>query len=603
MTIRGHYESVAQQPSGSIFGKCGASRKKYEAYIEYTVPSISRFTSGLEEWVDNWTIMSMSGAGPSQPANIENSSGIMLIDPHNPHAPPEEPHNITEQEVGEYREQDRYLPVRIHQAPLRILPLSTPWSVQIANVARIMKAAIPENAKIAKDAKECLQECVSELISFITSEAAEKCFMEKRKTIGGEDILYAMTSLGFDDYEATLKIYLAKLRQPLLLKAFIPRMKTITHTMTKSSTAILPNLTLALKSTRQVEQPPLRPAMNTSRAFPKVLRPLSLAQCRRMATQTPGPSGVGFGLSEEQAGIQGNLHERTLCLSQPSTIDPWSVPRGHVHSQARSQYGASQQYPWPIIKKAHGVGLLNTHIPEEYGGPGLGLVECALISEGGPAVEIVIVFSFINYPELAYGCTGIQTAIEANGLAQAPLIVAASEEIKKKYLGRMTEAPLVAAYGVVSVCPNLPTVRSHGIVLDRARGRFRCRQYQHQSSQKRGQVDLERNEDVVITNAGHANWFFVLARTDSSQPASRGMTGFVVDADSPGISLGKKEINMGQGGGLTCSDRQVTWVELLPSQNVIGAPGEGFKIAMSKYLKNKGQTEYHQLADAVLRGL
>jgi histone H3/H4 len=88
-----------------------------------------------------------------------------------------------------------------------------PWSVQIANVARIMKAAIPENAKIAKDAKECLQECVSELISFITSEAAEKCFMEKRKTIGGEDILYAMTSLGFDDYETTLKIYLAKLRQ------------------------------------------------------------------------------------------------------------------------------------------------------------------------------------------------------------------------------------------------------------------------------------------------------------------------------------------------------------------------------------------------------
>ncbi|CAE6498136.1 unnamed protein product [Rhizoctonia solani] len=137
--------------------------------------------------------MSISGAGPSQPTSGENPNGIMLIDPLNPHAPPEEPHNITEQEVGEYREQDRYLP--------------------IANVARIMKAAIPENAKIAKDAKECLQECVSELISFITSEAAEKCFMEKRKTIGGEDILYAMTSLGFDDYEATLKIYLAKLRQ------------------------------------------------------------------------------------------------------------------------------------------------------------------------------------------------------------------------------------------------------------------------------------------------------------------------------------------------------------------------------------------------------
>ncbi|KAF8488923.1 histone-fold-containing protein [Russula emetica] len=104
-----------------------------------------------------------------------------------------EPVPITEQEVGEYREQDRYLP--------------------IANVSRIMKNAVPPTAKIAKDAKECVQECVSEFISFITSEAAEKCQLEKRKTIGGEDILYAMVSLGFENYAETLKIHLAKLRQ------------------------------------------------------------------------------------------------------------------------------------------------------------------------------------------------------------------------------------------------------------------------------------------------------------------------------------------------------------------------------------------------------
>ncbi|KAF5380094.1 hypothetical protein D9615_006226 [Tricholomella constricta] len=104
-----------------------------------------------------------------------------------------EPAPITEQEVGEYREQDRFLP--------------------IANVSRIMKASVPPTAKIAKDAKECVQECVSEFISFITSEAAEKCQLEKRKTIGGEDILYAMTTLGFENYAETLKIHLAKLRQ------------------------------------------------------------------------------------------------------------------------------------------------------------------------------------------------------------------------------------------------------------------------------------------------------------------------------------------------------------------------------------------------------
>ncbi|TFY52765.1 hypothetical protein EVG20_g10412, partial [Dentipellis fragilis] len=83
----------------------------------------------------------------------------------------------------------------------------------IANVSRIMKNAVPPTAKIAKDAKECVQECVSEFISFITSEAAEKCQLEKRKTIGGEDILYAMISLGFENYAETLKIHLAKLRQ------------------------------------------------------------------------------------------------------------------------------------------------------------------------------------------------------------------------------------------------------------------------------------------------------------------------------------------------------------------------------------------------------
>ncbi|KIK94648.1 hypothetical protein PAXRUDRAFT_827789 [Paxillus rubicundulus Ve08.2h10] len=104
-----------------------------------------------------------------------------------------EPPPITEQEVGEYREQDRFLP--------------------IANVSRIMKQSVPSTAKIAKDAKECVQECVSEFISFITSEAAEKCHMEKRKTIGGEDILYAMATLGFENYAETLKIHLAKLRQ------------------------------------------------------------------------------------------------------------------------------------------------------------------------------------------------------------------------------------------------------------------------------------------------------------------------------------------------------------------------------------------------------
>ncbi|KAB8214429.1 histone-fold-containing protein [Aspergillus flavus] len=76
-----------------------------------------------------------------------------------------------------------------------------------------MKLALPDNAKIAKEAKECMQECVSEFISFITSEASEKCQQEKRKTVNGEDILFAMTSLGFENYAEALKIYLSKYRE------------------------------------------------------------------------------------------------------------------------------------------------------------------------------------------------------------------------------------------------------------------------------------------------------------------------------------------------------------------------------------------------------
>jgi nuclear transcription Y subunit beta len=90
------------------------------------------------------------------------------------------------------KEQDRFLP--------------------IANISRIMKKALPTNAKISKDAKECVQECVSEFISFITGEACEKCLSERRKTITGDDLLHALTTLGFEKYIDTLRLYLQRYR-------------------------------------------------------------------------------------------------------------------------------------------------------------------------------------------------------------------------------------------------------------------------------------------------------------------------------------------------------------------------------------------------------
>ncbi|KAJ3695206.1 hypothetical protein LUZ60_000583 [Juncus effusus] len=94
---------------------------------------------------------------------------------------------------GSGREQDRFLP--------------------IANIGRIMRKGVPENGKIAKDAKESVQECVSEFISFITSEASDKCSREKRKTINGDDLIWAMATLGFDEYIEPLKLYLRIYRE------------------------------------------------------------------------------------------------------------------------------------------------------------------------------------------------------------------------------------------------------------------------------------------------------------------------------------------------------------------------------------------------------
>ncbi|KAL5974367.1 hypothetical protein ACLOJK_031031 [Asimina triloba] len=101
--------------------------------------------------------------------------------------------NPERESVCTVREQDRFMP--------------------IANVIRIMRKVLPTHAKISDDAKETVQECVSEYISFITSEANERCQREQRKTITAEDVLWAMSKLGFDDYIEPLCAYLHRYRE------------------------------------------------------------------------------------------------------------------------------------------------------------------------------------------------------------------------------------------------------------------------------------------------------------------------------------------------------------------------------------------------------
>ncbi|KAI9662854.1 MAG: hypothetical protein M1821_007901 [Bathelium mastoideum] len=168
-------------------------------------------------------------ASPQKEPDVE--PGVQSPDDTEPHMD-REAQDTQAQGLGyefEVKEQDRWLPIANARELADRVPMTTNRASNdsgasdanirnFAPVARIMKTALPENAKIAKEAKECMQECVSEFISFITSEASEKCQQEKRKTVNGEDILFAMTSLGFENYAEALKIYLARYRETLIAR-------------------------------------------------------------------------------------------------------------------------------------------------------------------------------------------------------------------------------------------------------------------------------------------------------------------------------------------------------------------------------------------------
>ncbi|HEY1101418.1 MAG TPA: acyl-CoA dehydrogenase family protein, partial [Myxococcota bacterium] len=212
---------------------------------------------------------------------------------------------------------------------------------------------------------------------------------------------------------------------------------------------------------------------------------------------------------------------------------------------AAPHHDETGDWPEAVMKKAWELGLVNAHIPEMAGGLGLGTFEGVLIDE-----------------ELGWGCTGIATAMTANTLAQTPIIVAGTDEQKKKWLGRFADAPLLCSYAVTE-----PGAGSDVAGIKT-------------TATKKGDSYVINGTKMWITGAGHANWFFVLAKTDAAA-GHKGMTGFIVDASLPGVVVGKKENNMGQRASDT---RAVTFEDVVvPADCLLGAEGDGFKIAMKAF--------------------
>lgn len=215
-------------------------------------------------------------------------------------------------------------------------------------------------------------------------------------------------------------------------------------------------------------------------------------------------------------------------------------------------YDKTGEYPWPVLKKAHELGLMNLHIPQEFGGMGLGTLDGCLMTE-----------------KMAYGCTGIMTAIEANGLGSMPIMIAGNPEQKKKYLGMLLEEPVMCAYGVTEP----------GAGSDVAGIKTKA--------EKKGDDWVINGQKMWITNGGVASYYFVLARTnpDPKCSASKAFTGFIVDRDTPGLTPGRKEQNMGQRASDT---RGITFEDVVvPKENVLIGEGAGFKVAMGAFDKTR----------------
>ena len=91
-------------------------------------------------------------------------------------------------------------------------------TMPLNNVANIMKSVLPPGTKISKEAKQLMQDCCSELISFVTSGATEAVFEDKRKTVLGDDIIQSMYTLGFPNYSEIMTIYLQKYKEFQILR-------------------------------------------------------------------------------------------------------------------------------------------------------------------------------------------------------------------------------------------------------------------------------------------------------------------------------------------------------------------------------------------------
>jgi acyl-CoA dehydrogenase len=244
------------------------------------------------------------------------------------------------------------------------------------------------------------------------------------------------------------------------------------------------------------------------------------------AMETGVAGGVSFALTPEQRELRELAREFAEKEIRPKA----------------AEYDEHQTHPADLVEKAHELGLMNVHVPEDVGGPGIPAFEGMLIGE-----------------ELSWGCSGIAVSIVANTLGAAPVMLAGSEEQKRTWLPPLLDAPLLCSFALSEPDAGSDAARIKTV------------------AERRGDEYVLNGSKMFITNAGHAAWTVVFAKTDASK-GHHGLSAFVVPMDLEGVAIEKHLDKMGQRATDTSAFALTDVV--VPAANRLGQEGDGFKIAM-----------------------
>ena len=242
--------------------------------------------------------------------------------------------------------------------------------------------------------------------------------------------------------------------------------------------------------------------------------------------------------------IEGGVREVLLNEEQQMIKDvARKIAIDHIAPRA-DEVDRLGKMPWDNIKVLAENGLFGVHVPEKYGGAGSDMVSHVAVIE-----------------EIAAACGSTSVALSTQALTIAPFLLAGTEEQKKKYVTKLATGEVLGSFGITEPAAgsDVSGVKTTAV--------------------KDGNEYVLKGHKIFITNAGESEVYVFVTRT--SEERTKGITLFIVEKGTEGLSFGKEEDKMGIRGSIT---REVFLENVrVPAENMLGKEGEGFKILMEVF--------------------